>query len=159
MEVLWAPWRMDYIADKNKPDGCIFCMAFADPCAERLVLRADAYTVIMMNKYPYNNGHLLIAPRRHTADLSDLTAEDNAAIAVAMQKSVKSLEQLMQPGGFNLGLNLGQAAGAGIRDHLHWHVVPRWVGDSNFMSVLAEVRSIPEHIETTYHKLLPYFKD
>ncbi len=114
--------------------------------------------MVMMNKYPYNNGHLLVAPWRHVASIEDLTEEEMTDIMRMVRECVQILRKVMRPDGFNVGLNLGAAAGAGVESHLHFHVVPRWEGDTNFMTVFADVRSIPEHLRQTYAKLLPYFK-
>ncbi len=159
MENLWAPWRMTYILDEDKPGGCIFCLAADGKGADNLVLGVGRLTLVMMNKYPYNNGHLLVAPRRHLPSLEELTSEELADLLASVRLSVKALKQVMNPEGFNVGLNLGRVAGAGIEEHLHFHVVPRWGGDTNFMTVLGEVRVIPEHIRATCDKLRPYFTE
>jgi len=158
MDVLWAPWRMTYILEQDKPTGCIFCAAQDGKGSDDLVLGVGENVVAMMNKYPYNNGHLLVAPRRHLPDLGKLGPKELADLLAAVQLSVKALKSLMNPDGFNVGLNLGRMAGAGVADHLHFHVVPRWSGDTNFMTVCSEVRVIPEHIRETYRKLKPFFK-
>jgi len=123
-----------------------------------LLLYQDQTVSVFMNRFPYANGHLLVAPHRHIADLIDLNDHENTAIMRIMQKSVTILRAHFAPHGFNIGLNLGDTAGAGIAAHLHWHIVPRWDGDHNFMTVLAEVRTIPEHINTTFDRLLPDFQ-
>ncbi|MDH3359842.1 MAG: HIT domain-containing protein, partial [Desulfobulbaceae bacterium] len=125
---------------------------------EELLLYRDQLVSILMNRFPYANGHLLVAPTRHVADLTELTDAENAAIMRIIQKSVTILRAHMMPNGFNIGLNLGETAGAGIAAHLHWHIVPRWDGDHNFMTVLADVRTIPEHINNTFDRLLPDFQ-
>ncbi|MBC7358761.1 MAG: HIT domain-containing protein [Desulfacinum sp.] len=158
MRNLWAPWRMEYILGKREP-YCIFCPegdGLSDE--ERLILYRGDLTMVMMNKYPYNNGHLLVAPWRHVASIEDLTEEEMTDIMRMVRECVQILRKVMRPDGFNVGLNLGAAAGAGVESHLHFHVVPRWEGDTNFMTVFADVRSIPEHLRQTYAKLLPYFK-
>ncbi len=157
MDRLWAPWRMTYILDEDKPGGCIFCLAKDGKGADDLVLGVGRYCTVMMNKYPYNNGHLLVAPRKHVGRLQELDHQEMAALLDAVRHATDVLDQVMEPDGYNVGLNLGRVAGAGIEDHLHFHVVPRWNGDHNFMTVLGEVRVIPEHIRTTYEKLRPYF--
>lgn len=136
MQALWAPWRMSYILGEEKPAGCIFCLAQDGHGTDDLVLGLGSHSLVMMNKYPYNNGHLLIAPLRHTADLAGLSAEELADLMGLVQRATKAIGELMNPMGFNVGLNLGRAAGAGIEEHLHFHVVPRWNGDTNFMTVL-----------------------
>lgn len=158
MQNLWAPWRMEYILGKREP-YCIFCPegdGLSDE--ERLILYRGRRTMVMMNKYPYNNGHLLVAPWRHVAALEDLTDEEIADLMKKVQTCVRILRRTMRPDGFNVGLNLGAAAGAGVESHLHFHVVPRWEGDTNFMTVFADVRSIPEHLRQTYDKLRPHFE-
>ena len=114
--------------------------------------------MVMMNKFPYNNGHLLVAPWRHVAHLEELVGEEMTQIMQWLTITTQVLKKIMHPDGFNVGLNLGSAAGAGVEGHLHFHVVPRWQGDTNFLTVFADVRSIPEHLKRTYEKLLPYFK-
>lgn len=122
-----------------------------------LLLYRDELTVVLLNRYPYANGHLLVAPRRHLADLTELTAEENSRIMAMLTTCCTVLRRHLQPHGINIGLNLGTAAGAGIADHLHFHVVTRWQGDHNFMTVCAEVRTIPQHIENTFAQLAPDF--
>jgi len=159
MENLWAPWRMRYILEEDKPDGCIFCLASDGKGADNLVLGVGEHTLVMMNKYPYNNGHLLVAPRRHLPDMDQLSGQEMADLLATVRLSVDALRQIMNPEGFNVGLNLGRVAGAGIEQHMHFHVVPRWGGDTNFMTVFGEVRVIPEHIRATYERLRPFFAD
>jgi ATP adenylyltransferase len=157
---LWAPWRMDYIKTQNSDDqGCIFDQAPDRPYdRENLILLRYGQTVVLLNRYPYANGHLLVAPGRHTGELADLTAEEHAALMRMVADSMTILTKHYAPHGFNVGLNLGTAAGAGLADHLHFHIVPRWEGDHNFMTVLAEIRTIPEHIEQTFDQLLNDFQ-
>ncbi|NLI33669.1 MAG: HIT domain-containing protein [Deltaproteobacteria bacterium] len=158
MENLWAPWRMEYILGKREP-YCIFCPeGDGHTDAERLILYRGRLTMVMMNKYPYNNGHLLVAPWKHVGLLEDLVEDEMLDLMGWLKKATSILKRLMHPDGFNIGLNLGAAAGAGVDEHLHFHVVPRWKGDTNFMTVFADVRSIPEHLEQTYFKLLPHFE-
>jgi ATP adenylyltransferase len=154
MEILWAPWRVTYIESEPEP-GCLFCRVLADPTADavNLVLWREPGALVMLNKYPYNSGHLLVAPVRHTGDFTDLHPEEVADLTSALQRGVKLLQQVLTPDGFNLGCNLGKAAGAGIADHLHFHAVPRWNGDTNFMPVLGEAKVINEHLEATAAKL------
>ncbi len=159
MDALWAPWRMEYILDAEKPDGCIFCMATDGKGNDNLVLGVGPTCLVMMNKYPYNNGHLLVAPLSHASDLGSLSEDERCDLLFYVNKAIEALKAVMNPDGFNVGLNLGRVAGAGIETHLHFHVVPRWSGDTNFMTVFADVRSIPEHIRATYQKLKPYFAD
>ena len=161
MKNLWAPWRMTYIQE-NDPlaKGCIFEAGTGKKHdKESLLLYRDSLTVVLLNRYPYANGHLLLAPSRHTGDINDLLPEESGALFGMIRESVAILTKHKNPDGFNVGLNLGTAAGAGHPDHLHFHVVPRWNGDHNFMTVLAEVRTIPEHIENTFDQLLPDFQE
>ena len=157
MKVLWAPWRMEYILGEDKSPGCIFCPAPAEDLRERLVLFSGRLTRVMMNKYPYINGHLLISPLRHVPGLEDLTSAELLDLMVKLRESLAILQKVMRPDGFNVGLNLGVVAGAGVGSHLHYHVVPRWAGDTNFIPVFAEVRVIPEHFRQTYERLAPHF--
>lgn len=159
MSVLWAPWRMEYILSEAKGGGCILCPGEdRERDAERLILHVGPRSLVMMNRYPYNNGHLLVAPRRHVPDLEGLSPEEMLDLLGSVRTSIGALRRLMKPEGFNVGLNLGRVAGAGVEAHLHFHIVPRWSGDTNFMTVLGEVRVIPEHIRETYGKLAPYFE-
>jgi len=158
MKVLWAPWRMEYILGEDKAPGCIFCPWPEEDLAERLVLFSGRLTRIMMNKYPYINGHLLIAPVRHVPGLEDLTPEELLDLQVKLREAISILKETMRPDGFNVGLNLGLVAGAGVEAHLHWHIVPRWNGDTNYIPVFADVRVIPEHFRQTYTRLVPHFK-
>ncbi len=158
MDILWAPWRIDYILSE-KEKGCIFCPGEdRSRDRERLILYVGSYSVVLMNKFPYNNGHLLVAPRRHIPDIISLTDEEAMEMFHMIRESTGILKEVMNPDGFNVGLNMGKVAGAGIEEHLHFHIVPRWNGDTNFMPVLGEVRVIPEHLRQTYDKLLPYFE-
>ena len=157
---MWAPWRSAYIrAARSETARCIFCFGALNKTSRRrrLVLYMDAQAVVMLNRYPYNNGHLLIAPRRHTAALEALAAAETAAISTLQGACVRILKQALAPHGFNLGANLGRVAGAGIAAHLHWHVVPRWNGDTNFMPVLAQTRVASEHLEASFALLQPLF--
>jgi ATP adenylyltransferase len=159
MKVLWAPWRMEYILSDKDGTGCIFCTGdekIADD--KRLILYSGPMSMVMMNKFPYNNGHLLVAPVRHTPDLEGLSHEENLDLILMVRKSLDIVKKEMRPEGFNVGLNLGKVAGAGVEEHMHFHVVPRWNGDTNFMAVTGEARVIPEHIMETYEKLKPYFE-
>lgn len=159
MKPLWAPWRMEYILGEDKPQGCIFCPWPEEDLQARLVLFSGRYSRIMMNRYPYINGHLLVSPLRHLPTLEGLTPEELLDLMVKIRESLRILKEVMRPDGFNVGLNLGVVAGAGVEAHLHFHIVPRWQGDTNFMPVFAEVRVIPEHFQATYQKLLPHFQD
>lgn len=157
-EIIWAPWRMDYMMSEKTP-GCIFCEKprQADDRANYLVWRGTA-AFVMLNLYPYNNGHLMIIPYAHVASLTALNASQRADLLELTASSEAILRQTFRPAGFNIGLNLGAAAGAGIAEHLHIHIVPRWAGDTNFMTVISELRVLPQTLEQTYDLLLPHFQ-
>lgn len=157
MQVLWAPWRMVYVGGAHEARGCIFCVAPGDDPRERLRLGTSAHSLVMLNRFPYQSGHVMIAPRRHTADLSALPATEHTDLAETVRRTVASLAAVFRPDGFNVGMNLGVAAGAGVVDHLHWHVVPRWTGDTNFMPALADVKVMPQHLLETWERLRPAF--
>ena len=153
MKSLWAPWRMTYI-EQGKTAGCIFCdQPRAADARSGLVLAQSAHAVVMLNKYPYNSGHLLVAPKRHVDQLGALPQEEHRDLCETLRMSVGILRDELRPGGFNLGMNLGTCAGAGIREHFHLHVVPRWAGDANFMSITGETRVLPEELSVTYRRL------
>ncbi len=151
---LWAPWRMGYILG-DKPHNCVFCEALqANDDAANYVLYRDKRAALMLNRYPYINGHMLVVPYVHIGDLVDLDDQTLADMMFLTRKGVQLLRMAVNPHGFNIGLNLGQAAGAGIQDHIHIHIVPRWENDTNFMPVLSNVRVIPESLDDTYNRLL-----
>jgi ATP adenylyltransferase len=159
MKQLWAPWRMTYINQPSKEEVCIFCQKIReDDAREALVLAHTGHSVVMLNKYPYANGHLLLAPKRHEKNLSNLSVEEYKDLSDALRRSIDVVRQSYNPTGINLGMNLGKCAGAGIEDHLHWHVVPRWEGDTNFMPVIGETRVIPQHLFESYDRLKPHFQ-
>ena len=153
---------MEYIeANKDAPatdGGCVFC-ALVDGTGpeEERVLTRTALAFVTLAKYPYNPGHLLVLPTRHVGELEDLTGEENGEIAALLQRGVRALREASAPHGFNIGINLGRVAGAGLPEHLHWHVVPRWGGDTNFMPVVGQTRVLPELLAETYEKLSPLF--
>ncbi|MBN2429790.1 MAG: HIT domain-containing protein [Deltaproteobacteria bacterium] len=157
MKQLWAPWRMTYI-EEPEADECIFCVKEIEgEDHQRLILKRGTESFIMMNKFPYSNGHLLIAPYRHTADMNDLSDSERLEIFQQLVLCQYVLKNVFHPEGFNIGMNLGKVAGAGVAEHLHFHVVPRWNGDTNFMPVFSDVRVIPQHLETTFQKLADGF--
>lgn len=157
MERLWAPWRMEYI-ENSKVDRCILCMhSDTSSDRERLILYRSPMSVVMVNRYPYTNGHLMIAPLRHTSDMNALKDAEMLDLFKTLNLCRNIVQEAASPQGFNVGINLGRAAGAGIDDHLHIHLVPRWNGDTNFMSVIADVRVMPENLLCTYDRLLPRF--
>lgn len=160
MNQLWAPWRMAYIDEGTRETGCIFCTKFRESDLRAgLVLVHTLHTVVMLNKYPYNNGHLLLAPKRHENQLVSLPDKEFTDLNETLRKSIEIIRKVLNPGGINLGMNLGKCAGAGIEDHLHWHVVPRWEGDTNFMPVAAETRVMPQHLLDSYDRLQPHFQN
>jgi ATP adenylyltransferase len=160
MEVIWAPWRMEYILSDEKGDSCIFCPGDdRSEDEERLILYVGSLVMVIMNRFPYINGHLLVAPVRHVPGLESLSRDEMLDIMVMVRRSIWVLNGVMRPEGFNVGLNLGKVAGAGVGEHMHFHIVPRWSGDTNYMAVVGETRVIPEHIRETYHKLLPHFQE
>jgi ATP adenylyltransferase len=162
MDYLWSPWRYRYIrsnADGElERDGCVFCLAptAPDPRSALVVGRGD-HNYVILNLYPYTSGHLMIVPYVHVACFSGLDVATMAEMMELAKRAQGALVEIYGPDGFNIGINLGSAAGAGIAEHLHMHVVPRWVGDANFMSIVGETRVVPEELATTYDKLLPYF--
>ena len=158
MDQLWAPWRLAYIAQETRPkagDDCFICRGLSENDDRRnLILARAERSVVLLNKYPYNNGHLLIAPRGHKARLDDLHADELLEIMESVRRMVLVLEKRMRCEGFNIGLNLGKSAGAGLPGHLHWHIVPRWNGDTNFMPVVADVKVIVQSLDALYDLLV-----
>lgn len=155
-EQIWAPWRLDYIVHSNKPGsgGCFLCEGLAsDQDRANLILRRTDLSVTVLNRYPYTNGHLLVAPLAHKANLGDLSDEELLDCVKTVRRMIAALDQVLQPQGYNVGLNLGQVAGAGLPGHLHWHLVPRWSGDTNFMPVLADANVIPQSLDALYEQL------
>ncbi len=157
MEVIWAPWRMEYIQGP-RDGGCFLCaLEKQEPSPDNLLLAMTDRALVLFNRFPYNNAHLLVAPRLHTGDLSALDAQTHAHLMEVFRFAVAALARALSPDGFNAGLNLGRSAGAGLEDHLHWHIVPRWAGDTNYMAVTAGTRVIPEALAETWRKLSPLF--
>lgn len=172
-EQIWAPWRLSYIVgEKSAPKpaceagdptagdpNCFLCQAAADgsasrqPDRQRFIVERNQYSLTMLNKYPYNNGHLLIAPRRHLSRLDELCECELLELNKTMARMIVLLEKVLKPEGFNVGLNLGKVAGAGLPGHLHWHIVPRWTGDTNFMPVFSGIRVIPQSLEALWDAL------
>jgi ATP adenylyltransferase len=154
MQRLWAPWRMKYILDVNKTDGCIFCdMPKESKDGENFIVTRGKHAYVILNAFPYNNGHLLIVPYRHTAEMADLTDEEKLELMTLTQKSIEGLRCQLHPDGFNVGMNLGRAAGAGIDEHIHLHLVPRWSGDTNFMPVVGDTKVVAEGLEDCFNRL------
>jgi len=157
MKVLWAPWRIKYITG-DKEEGCIFCKKPKEGNdKENLILYTGETSFIIMNRYPYSNGHLMTVPYKHTNSFSDLTQDERLDLMNLTAKCLDIL-QVIKPEGFNIGMNLGRTGGAGIDDHLHFHIVPRWSGDNNFMPVIGDARVMPEYLEETYKTLRKHLK-
>ena len=163
MQKLWSPWRSQYIEsfkDKTSKSGCFLCDAAklnADD-SDNLLVAKGKLTFTILNLYPYNNGHLMIVPYAHKADLHSLTKEENLEIMEQLKLCVSALEEVLRPEGFNIGVNIGKASGAGVDDHIHYHIVPRWNGDTNFMPVLGEVKVISQDLLTTKKNLQAAFR-
>ncbi|MBN1114286.1 MAG: HIT domain-containing protein [Oligoflexia bacterium] len=162
MERFWAPWRGEYITGSvnEKTGQCILCgLAGEKPSKKNLVLFKNDKVYVVMNKFPYNNGHIMVVPNQHVDTLSALPGEDYISLSAVLKKSVEIINRVYKPEGCNIGMNIGRAAGAGIDSHIHYHVVPRWNGDTNFMPVFSEVKVISEHFVTTYEKLSEEFME
>lgn len=158
MKRIWAPWRMSYIKNNNeKKVNCIFCeKASQDNDASNHILKRGKTCFVLLNIYPYNNGHLMITPYRHVANLTDLSKEEQSELMTLTTMMTDIIKKTMNPQGFNVGLNLGSAAGAGIADHLHMHIVPRWNGDTNFMPAIGETRVLPQSLDETFNSLMEH---
>jgi len=158
MDRLWSPWRLTYVSGSTTPrTGCVFCDVAPIGAPDSLVVWEGRTCYVVLNLYPYNNGHLMVVPRRHIATLSDLTPDELQEVAVLMRHAEGVLHDAYHPEGINAGINLGRAAGAGIHEHLHVHLVPRWAGDTNFMTVVGDTRVLPEALSATAARLRPLF--
>jgi len=153
MERLWSPWRLAYVTGSGGTNGCVFC-----DVADDLILIRGRVTFVILNKYPYNNGHVMVVPIRHVPSLSALTAEEQAELMRLTRHAEMALTDAYAPQGINIGINLGRPAGAGVLDHLHVHLVPRWNGDTNFMTVVGNVRVLPEDLNDSAKRLRPAFE-
>ncbi len=153
MKQLWAPWRLEYIQQADEQEGCVFCRALEAGDETGLVVHRGERAFVLLNKYPYASGHLMVAPNRHEGDFSGLDRDEAAEVHTLASSALGALAETMSPQGFNLGWNLGRIAGAGVVDHVHMHIVPRWAGDTNFMPVLADVKVLPEALEDTRRKI------
>lgn len=161
MDHLWTPWRMAYIKGEKKPvEGCVFCIKSEHPEHDRTehVLARSTYTFVTLNKFPYNNGHIMIVPYEHIASQEDMITHALTDLMVMTNQAMHVLREYANPPAFNLGANIGGAAGAGIASHYHFHIVPRWAGDANFMTTVSETRVIPDTLDNTYHDLLAIWK-
>jgi ATP adenylyltransferase len=159
MRQLWAPWRLEYITTADEQPGCVFCLAFAREDEDALVVHRGATAFVLLNKFPYSSGHLMVAPTRHVGEFSELTDDEVLEIHALARSGLAALAATYAPEGHNLGWNLGRIAGAGVVDHVHLHVVPRWAGDTNFMPVLADVKVMPEHLAETRRRLAAAWPD
>jgi ATP adenylyltransferase len=157
VERLWSPWRLAYVSG-GESKGCVFCDAQTSERATPLVLFGGTTCFVILNLYPYNNGHLMVVPRRHVATLAEATRDELTELVGLTRVAEMALTEAYHPQGLNVGMNLGRAAGAGVADHMHVHVVPRWAGDTNFMTVVGEVRVLPEELEQTAARLRPIFE-
>lgn len=157
MDQLWAPWRLAYVAKKAPPTGgdeCFICRGLAESNdRDNLIVKRTPLSAVVLNKFPYNNGHLLVVPRAHKGRLDELTTEESLDLQDGLTRMIRLMEQTMRPEGFNVGLNMGKVAGAGLPGHLHWHLVPRWNGDTNFMPVFGDVRVISQSLNALYDLL------
>jgi len=156
---LWAPWRLEYIESADEQTGCVFCLAADGDDEERLVVRRGERAFVLLNKFPYSSGHLMVAPYRHVGDLAALDDAEALEVHRLATHALSALAETYAPEGYNLGWNLGRAAGAGVVDHVHVHVVPRWSGDTNFMPVLADVKVLPEHLAETRRRLAAAWRE
>jgi ATP adenylyltransferase len=157
MEFIWSPWRYDYLASGGKkPQSCVFCVGDdqnPEKDAERLIVFRGIHNFVILNLFPYTSGHVMVAPYEHRNTIVDTRPEQMSEMMELSKRAVAALQKIYKPDGFNIGMNLGAAAGAGIREHFHLHVVPRWLGDANFMSITGETRVLPEELSATYRRL------
>ena len=158
MDRLWSPWRLEYVAGREPKTGCIFCDATLEAESSSLIVFKGNTCYVILNLYPYNNGHLMVVPYRHLATFGDLSIDELAEIGLLIQRAEAALMEAYQPHGLNVGVNLGKPAGAGVLDHLHVHIVPRWNGDTNFMTVVGEMRVLPENVGASAERLRPIFE-
>ena len=159
MDRLWTPWRFEYISNVDQATSCVFCRILNEhQDSANYVLGRSKHAFVLLNLFPYTSGHLLIVANRHISLLNDATPGELQDIIVLSQRCEEALRREYHPNGFNMGFNIGRAAGAGVEHHLHMHVLPRWVGDSNFVSIVGETRVIPEELSTTHKRLLSYFE-
>jgi ATP adenylyltransferase len=157
-EIIWAPWRMGYILEFKK-EGCFLCSAFKSKnLGKNYVIEKNKNAFVIMNIFPYNNGHLMVAPGRHIAEFERLTEEEFLSINLLIKKSIIVLKNVLKPEGFNIGVNIGKVSGAGVEFHIHFHIVPRWTGDTNFMPVISNTKVIPQALDDLYKKLKSEFK-
>ncbi len=156
---LWAPWRLEYIEHADEQPGCVFCRVLEQDDEAALVVHRGTHAFVLLNKFPYASGHLMVAPVRHTGDVAELADDEALEIHRLAGRALGALDAVYSPQGYNLGWNIGRVAGAGVVDHVHVHVVPRWAGDTNFMPVLADVKVLPEHLVETRRKLVAAWRE
>jgi len=154
---LWAPWRLEYIKSADEDSSCVFCAAAEGGDDEKLILHRGVRSIALLNKYPYSSGHFMVAPTRHVADFGELDQEEVLELHRLAAAGMGALAETYAPQGYNVGWNLGRVAGAGVVDHVHLHVVPRWAGDTNFMPVLADTKVLPEHLQETRRRLADFW--
>ena len=160
MERIWAPWRIGYVTGDDRPDGCVFCAKIrSDDDEVNQVLHRGEHNVILINTYPYNSGHVMVVPNAHVGELGDLSGEAGCELWDLTALAVEALKHRLCPQGVNIGMNLGQVAGAGISDHIHMHIVPRWSGDTNFMTTVAKTRVVHQSLEDSYEQLRPAIEE
>jgi len=157
-DVLFRPDRLKYVRKLIKPEGCVFCVAAKKVSFETLCVYQTKHSMVVLNKFPYNSGHIMVIPRRHCGDLLDLSQDEHYDLHDTLRLAMKALNEIYEPGGMNMGMNHGATGGAGIPDHIHYHLVPRWKGDLNFFPLIAETKVVVESLEQTYDRLLGYFK-
>ena len=160
MNHLWSPWRMEYIENSNRVDGCVFCvMPEMQDRTQNLIAYRGKCAFVILNRYPYTSGHLMVVPYEHTSSLEELDSVTRAEMMELTTQCIAVLRKIYTPQGFNVGANIGEAAGAGVKDHVHIHIVPRWSGDTNFMSTVGEARVLPESLETTFERVKQGFEE
>jgi ATP adenylyltransferase len=158
LDRLWNPWRFQYVAKLDRPEGCIFCdLPKENRDEETLIVHRAKYNYIILNRYPYTTGHLMVVPFQHTDSLQGIDEATSQELFALVRQADAKLREIYRPKGMNLGMNLGEAAGAGIAEHIHMHVLPRWIGDANFLTVIGETRILPEELADTYRKLKAVF--
>ena len=158
MERIWSPWRHSYVTRSEEPAGCVFCIAKTIGEGRQLIVHEGTLAYVILNRYPYNNGHLMVVPNRHLPALVDLSVDELNEVALLTQRSEAVLREAYRLEGINVGINLGKPAGGGIPGHLHVHLVPRWIGDTNFMTVVGDTRVLPEDLASTASRLAPIFE-
>lgn len=160
MNHIWSPWRMEYITNTNKVDGCIFCIAQElEDSAENLIVFRGGRAYVILNRYPYTSGHLMVVPYQHQSNLEELDSATRSEMMELTARCMTVLRKIYNPQAFNIGANIGEAAGAGIKEHVHIHIVPRWAGDTNFMSTVGEARVLPESLERTFERVKQGFQE